>query len=110
MAEERERLNFKSKLSLDRWHAIGRTACFVIVAFKQHFYDKETLQSRLLIVTHIFLHHKQIVLFHLTFLTRLRPRYIEPRGKSLLKIAYVIFVILKSHDFFSVSFGDFSDF
>ena len=32
-----------------------------------------------------------------------------PRGKSLLKIAYVIFVILKSHDFFCVIFCDFSD-
>ena len=69
MAEERERLNFKSKLSLDRWHAIGRTACFVIVAFEQHFYDKETSESRLLVVTHIFLHNKQVVLFDLTFLT-----------------------------------------
>ena len=29
------------------------------------------------------------------------------RGKSLLKIPYVIFVILKSHDFFSVIFCDF---
>ena len=34
----------------------------------------------------------------------------QPRGKSLLKIAYVIFKILKSHDFFSVMFCDFSDF
>ena len=30
--------------------------------------------------------------------------YPWPRGKSLLKIAYVIFVILKSHDFFSLIF------
>ena len=29
------------------------------------------------------------------------------RGKLLLKIAYVIFVILKSHGFFSVIFCDF---
>ena len=35
---------------------------------------------------------------------------VQTRGKSLLKIAYVIFVILKSHDFFSVIFCDFSDF
>ena len=33
----------------------------------------------------------------------IKIRYL-PRGKSLLKIAYVIFVILKSHDFFSVIF------
>ena len=39
-----------------------------------------------------------------------RGLYIATRGKSLLKIAYVIFVILKSHDFFSVIFRDFSDF
>ena len=32
-----------------------------------------------------------------------------PRSKSLLKIAYVTFVILKSHDFFSLSFCDFID-
>ena len=34
---------------------------------------------------------------------------IQARGKSLLKIAYVILVILKSHDFFSVIFCDFGD-
>ena len=33
-----------------------------------------------------------------------------PRGKSLLRIAYVIFVILKSHDFFCDFFVTFSDF
>ena len=34
----------------------------------------------------------------------------KPRGKSLLKIAYMIFAIWKSHDFFSVIFCDFNDF
>ena len=34
----------------------------------------------------------------------------EPRGKSVVKIAYMTFVILKSHDFLLRFFKDLSDF